>query len=197
MHGQIVIQERFRGPPTSGNGGYSCGLVARAIGDAAQVNLRKPPPLETPLTLEVDGASARLLDDEDVVADGARHDVQESVPASSQMAEARDGMANFAGFHEHPFPGCFVCGPGVRRETACTSSPARWTDAAWSPRRGSRIARFAGTRLGMSRRRSCGRCSTARPASGSALLGSAGAIGAGAAGGPARRRPWSRSGHTS
>jgi len=34
----IVIQHRFHGPPESGHGGYTCGLLAREINGAAQVS---------------------------------------------------------------------------------------------------------------------------------------------------------------
>jgi hypothetical protein len=51
---EVLIERRFRGPPESGQGGYSCGLVAERIeGECATVSLRKPPPLER--TLRVDG----------------------------------------------------------------------------------------------------------------------------------------------
>jgi hypothetical protein len=29
-HRLLVISRRFRGPPTSGNGGYTCGMLAAA-----------------------------------------------------------------------------------------------------------------------------------------------------------------------
>lgn len=48
----ITISARFDGPPTTGNGGYVCGLVARHVDGPAEVTLWAPPPLERPLTLE-------------------------------------------------------------------------------------------------------------------------------------------------
>ena len=48
--GSIVIDSRFCGPKTSGNGGYSAGLIAKdfeaTIGKAVKVTLRSPPPLD-------------------------------------------------------------------------------------------------------------------------------------------------------
>ena len=41
----IVIDKRYCGPPTSGNGGYVCGMLARNIRGAAEITLRAPPPL--------------------------------------------------------------------------------------------------------------------------------------------------------
>src|SRR5215218_4317713 len=49
---EIVIDRRFRGPDQSGNGGYTCGLVAGAMDGPAAVTLRLPPPLEVPLRVE-------------------------------------------------------------------------------------------------------------------------------------------------
>src|SRR5581483_9268933 len=59
----IVIDERFRGPEASGDGGYSCGLFA--AGQEAEVTLRLPPPLRTPLE-RVDG---RILAGAELVAE--------------------------------------------------------------------------------------------------------------------------------
>ena len=43
---RIVIARRFCGPPDSGNGGYSSGLIANAISQNAECTLRKPIPIE-------------------------------------------------------------------------------------------------------------------------------------------------------
>ncbi len=60
---EIVVAERFCGPSESGNGGYTCGLVAAFIDGPAQVTLRKPPPLDRPLTIQVNpDATVSLLD---------------------------------------------------------------------------------------------------------------------------------------
>ncbi len=50
----LVIDARHNGPPGSGNGGWTSGLVARAVGPVnglVEITLRKPPPLETALTV--------------------------------------------------------------------------------------------------------------------------------------------------
>ena len=40
----VRIENQFRGPPDSGNGGYVCGLLAEHIDGCAQVRLQAPPP---------------------------------------------------------------------------------------------------------------------------------------------------------
>jgi hypothetical protein len=78
----------------------------------AEVNLRSPPPLERPLRLERDGASAQLLDDELLVADGVALDsVDIDAPDAPSLHEARDADARYPYYDAHAFPSCFVCGP--------------------------------------------------------------------------------------
>ena len=63
----ILIDSRFRGPDDSGNGGYSCGVIAREHGgDELEVTLRLPPPLDEWLRLDADG---RVWDDHALVAE--------------------------------------------------------------------------------------------------------------------------------
>jgi hypothetical protein len=108
---QVTIASRFRGPPHSGNGGYSCGLLARALGGAVEVSLRKPPPLDVPLTIVVDGERATLRDGESDVAIARRAELVLDVPRPPSLAEAEEAARHYRGFHGHPYPGCFVCGP--------------------------------------------------------------------------------------
>jgi hypothetical protein len=97
----MIIAERFRGPDTSGNGGYSCGLFA--AGREAEVTLRLPPPLETPLTRD----GERVLAGNDVVADVRDGRVElEPHPAVSW----EDAVASQSPDLGSPFPHCFVCG---------------------------------------------------------------------------------------
>jgi hypothetical protein len=55
MSTEIVIDPRFREPPNSANGGYACGIVGEGIGGVATATLRRPPPLDAPLSLVGDG----------------------------------------------------------------------------------------------------------------------------------------------
>ena len=113
----IVIDPRFNGPPDSANGGYTCGLVARAIDGAAEVTLRRPPPLRRELRVVRgddggdDGARVLLLDGDELVAEAAAVEPDWSVPPPVPLDEARAAVPG-SGFlvRPRPFPTCFVCG---------------------------------------------------------------------------------------
>lgn len=106
-----MIERRFRGPPESGNGGYSCGVVAEGVSGVATVTLRLPPPLDRPLTLISDGEQSTLTDGESIVGEAARSTLDLEVPEAPGLESAMEAARGYAGFDFHPFPGCFVCGP--------------------------------------------------------------------------------------
>ena len=111
----IVIDRRFCGPPTSGHGGYSCGMVAARVGGRpAEVTLRTPPPLDTPLAVERDDSGVRVLDGETLVAVAApiAH-VDLELPQPVAPGDARAAAATSWILEQpegHPFASCFVCG---------------------------------------------------------------------------------------
>jgi hypothetical protein len=113
----IVIAPRFRGPPDSGNGGYTCGLVAAHVDGTAEVTLRRPPPLDTPLVVASgDDGSVRVLDRDQLVAEATSgdDDLGIDVPGAVGLADAEAAGAGSRLLRhpeEHPFPTCFVCGP--------------------------------------------------------------------------------------
>lgn len=110
---EIIIDRRYCGPPNSGNGGYVCGRLARHIPGGAEVTLRAPPPLDTPLaTIATDDGTWELRDGTRIVATGRAASVELArvETASLQEARAAELLALFEP-HEHPLPNCFVCGP--------------------------------------------------------------------------------------
>lgn len=113
--GAIEIAPRFRGPPTSGNGGYVAGrLAAYLAAEEVRVRLERPPPLERRLVVAEGAEGVVLRDGEHVVAraravDGAERIDLEPV-AAPDFAAAVAAAADFRGFDHHVFPGCFVCG---------------------------------------------------------------------------------------
>ena len=108
----VVIAQRFNGPPGSGHGGYSAGCAA-ALVDAptAEVTLRRPPPLETPLTVARRDGGAALMDGEQLVAEARPAELALDGPAPVGPGAAADAAGRFAWAHDHPFPTCFGCGP--------------------------------------------------------------------------------------
>jgi hypothetical protein len=99
----ILIDSRFRGPDDSGNGGYTCGVIARERGSGeTEVNL--PPPLDEWLRLDDEG---RVWDDHALVAEVRAGAVELEPPAPVSWDDA---VAAQAPDLDSPFPHCFVCG---------------------------------------------------------------------------------------
>lgn len=141
MASEIRIERRFRGPSSSGNGGWTAGrlaeqhLAAGADGPV-QVTLRQPPPLDTPLTVEPGDQTRLLAPDSGVVAEAVSGTLPGPVD-QVDIAAAKSAEREYAGFRQHPFPECFTCGPdraegdGLRvfpgpngpGRTACTWTP--------------------------------------------------------------------------
>lgn len=102
------IAARFNGPPGSGNGGYTAGLIAEAAGGQVEVTLRTPPPLEVDLAL--DGDAVRGPDGSQIAQVTAVRPVTAlAEPVGRNVAE--QVTKAYPGFAEHPFPTCYVCGP--------------------------------------------------------------------------------------
>src|SRR5215204_4637283 len=109
----VVLPARFNGPPGSANGGFTCGVVARLLdAAAAEVTLRSPPPLDTPLRVERDAGAVKVLDEDQLVAEANRvRGVDVEVPEPVAPPGAHEASARYPWYEEHPFPTCFVCGP--------------------------------------------------------------------------------------
>jgi hypothetical protein len=118
---ELIVPSRFRGPRSSGNGGWTAGALAALVDHdvpddrAARwptiaVSLRQPPPLDTPLQVtDHDAETVAALDGVTVAFAEVRHEAPtpvDSVPAD----EARAATASYPGLRQHPFPTCFSCG---------------------------------------------------------------------------------------
>ncbi len=110
---QVIIDTRFCGPSDSANGGYVCGVLAEILGGTAEVTLRRPPPIDPPLTArEVPEGGVGLFDGAGLVARGlAAAPPEIRPPAAVSQEEAIAAAERYPGFTGHPFPTCFVCGP--------------------------------------------------------------------------------------
>ena len=149
----VTIARRFRGPLDSANGGYAAGLLGSRLGTAAEVTLHLPPPLERPLTIRRDGVRLLLEDDGHAIAEAVPGDPDLAPPAPPSPAEAAAAEQGVGAWGPPQFAECFVC--GVRGDGSGLGIHAGAVDGreGSSPRRGSRAT---------SRRRWCGRRSTAR-----------------------------------
>lgn len=113
MSTTVIIPSRFNGPPDSGNGGFSCGVLAAHIDGPARVRLHVPPPLDRQLEVRpgADGGVA-MFDGETLVGTAAPTIFELQVPAAPTIGQARDAMSRYPCYEGHVFPTCFVCGPG-------------------------------------------------------------------------------------
>lgn len=138
----LSIPSRFNGPLDSGNGGYCSGLAARHIDGPAQVTLRRPVPLDTPLPLHRDpNGSVRVLDGDALVLEARpAPDFELDVPAPVDPHRAHEATSRYRGAPDNLFRRCFVCSSirddsfGVHAGSVdgrpLVASP--WTPPAWA-----------------------------------------------------------------
>ena len=134
------IADRFCGPPRSGNGGYTCGQIAKQLSGSVSVRLKAPPPLHTELRLESSENGAQLFHGSTLIGEARCVQLELQPPPSPSFAQAEKAAHLFSGFKLHPFPGCFVCGtsrqeadglrifPGPLENSSTIAAP--WTPSA-------------------------------------------------------------------
>ncbi|MEM8934915.1 MAG: hypothetical protein AAGC77_00735 [Pseudomonadota bacterium] len=111
---RVIVEKRFCGPAQSGNGGYCAGLFSRPVKGPAQVKLKAPPPLDTPIAIraEQNGAFAAFAG-ETLIAQMTPATLGVTpppIPDDASINAARESyLENEASVHV--IPGCFVCGP--------------------------------------------------------------------------------------
>jgi hypothetical protein len=109
----IIVPPRFSGPPSVGNGGYCCGLVAATLAgsSAVECTIRKPIPVGRELVLRLEPGRTKLFDGEELVIEGVSSEFTIECPFPVTFAEADAAAKRSPAFQNHPFPTCFVCGP--------------------------------------------------------------------------------------
>lgn len=113
MKSPVLIPSRFNGPPDSGNGGYSCGVLAAFLDGPARVRLHVPPPLDTPLDVQAgEGEAVVMMDGERLVGTAQPAPLDLDVPPPPTLEEAEVARHRYPCYTGHIFPTCFVCGPG-------------------------------------------------------------------------------------
>ena len=141
---KIVIAQQFCGPPNSGNGGYVCGVLARAIEGPATSVLRARVPLDVELEMTAAGDGAMTMTDADGALVGrgeaAEAGLLPTPPAPPSLVEARAAGARNLGLSQRIHPICFTCGPereegdGLRVFAGqVEGAPAGHVACAWTP----------------------------------------------------------------
>ncbi len=108
---RIEIPKTHGGPPGIGHGGYVVGLLSKNISGAAQVTLRKPAPLDTPLDVVLTEDGWELRRGDEVIADATAAKLDLVVPNAPSLDAARAAEEhspsrwNQRGVH----PTCFGC----------------------------------------------------------------------------------------
>lgn len=107
---EFIISSRFRGPPDSGNGGYTAGLLAATMAGTVTVRLEAPPPLETPLQLRVDGERKSLVSGDRLIAEARPGTLVLADPECPPPQQVEEAGRRYHGLKQTYFPECFVCG---------------------------------------------------------------------------------------
>ena len=134
----ITIPNAFNGPPGSGNGGYSAGLLAQQLDGPHTIRINAPIPLEVPLSLHQQEGHTLLHAGETLIMT-ARPEAPSIEPRPAPDFDA----AKAAGEQPRPFGAgevsvCFVCGrdraPGEGLRIFCGPLDEEATAATvWTP----------------------------------------------------------------
>lgn len=111
-----ILQARFCGPPKTGNGGFTAGMLVEAADvGAAEVRLLKPVPVESALVIESENGNRGTMYDAARTALATLTRIEQfpdyKLPEVPDLFKVKEIAAGYPGFTTHPFPTCFVCGP--------------------------------------------------------------------------------------
>lgn len=114
----ITLSKRFCGPPKTGNGGLTAGILVEAVGtNSAEIRLLNPTPVESSIILESEkGKQGTIYDDSKKILATLKSIEDENfpeykLPVVPDLEDAKKISTFYPGFTTHPFPTCFVCGP--------------------------------------------------------------------------------------
>ncbi len=95
-----------------------------------RVRLRKPPPLDVPMDVSrQESGRIEVRRGEELIAEAEPFQFDLQVPAGPSYAEALNASRSYVGFHHHPFPTCFVCGPQRERGDGLRIFPGSYGDS--------------------------------------------------------------------
>jgi hypothetical protein len=167
MQETVLIQEQFRGPPQSGNGGYVGGTFATFAPEGtgeAEVTLRAPIPLDVSLAVNKSADGVTVTHGETLIAEVKRVTYEMQIPQPPSWPEVeRAAPSSYSllkndnplfegrrGFH----PICFCCGAehddglGVFAAPVGEQVAAIWkTKTAWADDSGNLPSEFLWTAL--------------------------------------------------
>lgn len=112
----LIIDPRYNGPNTSGNGGWVAGSLARLLGQkAVSVSLRAPAPLGVPMSVRWrDDGTVALENDGTLIAEAGLAPLELDVPKAPDPneAEAAGVLSQKVSAQEAdaPYARCFGCG---------------------------------------------------------------------------------------
>jgi hypothetical protein len=115
---------------------FAARFASHYSGDA-EVTLRSPPPLDTPMTVRADDGGVAVHDGETLVAEVRAAEFELDIPTAPSLEQAETARERYLGYQQHEFPTCFTCGterddglrlhPGPVFGTGVVASP--WTAA--------------------------------------------------------------------
>lgn len=105
------VASRFCGPPRSGNGGYTAGMVGKHLGNNVEVTLKRPIPVDETMHVVANPAgTATLLHADCEIASARVVALELDIPEAIPFSQAEAARARYPGHQAHPFPNCYVCG---------------------------------------------------------------------------------------
>ncbi len=153
---ELIVPQRFCGPPDSGNGGWTAGALAALDSTdrpadqqgthprgrpAIEVSLRQPPPLDAPMHVTEDDGTLTASFGGTVIATAHRveRELMEVEPIDPAIASAAE--PSYPGHTFHPFPTCFACGTSREEGDGLRIFPGKTGDgplgsrvaATWTP----------------------------------------------------------------
>ena len=125
----VSIPARFNGPPGSGNGGYSCGVLAILLEGAARVRLFAPPPLDKALSVSChEDGHLEMHDAQTLIGAAYPAELDLEVPPAPTLAQAEQASKSYPCYHDHAYPRCYVCGPERTRDDGLCLFPGPVND---------------------------------------------------------------------
>lgn len=112
MKSQIKISSRFCGPIDSANGGYTCGILSKAIEGTAEVTLKHPPPINKLMEIrQTEGNKYVLYNEDMIIAEAKPAELELVPPQPPNIKDVELSTLKEEDITDHYFPDCFVCGP--------------------------------------------------------------------------------------